>query len=106
MIGKIARYRDIQRHRGDAIKRSQSVILGTVYEKVLPFLPDFLYAPKDMVFIGKGFDYLVLDGLSDGKLEEIVFLEIKSGKSALNANEKMIREVLQKKQVRYEEYRI
>jgi len=45
--------KEIKNIRSDAIKRSQSVILGSVYEKVLPFLPDFPYAPKDMVFIGK-----------------------------------------------------
>ena len=106
LIGRISRYIDIRRHRDDAIKRSKSVILGSVYEKIIPFLPDFLYTPKDMVFIGKGFDYLVLDGLSEWSLREIIFLEIKSGKSTLNANEKMIQEVLRKKQIRYEEYRI
>jgi len=30
------------------------------------------------VFLGKGVDYLVLDGLSKGNLSKIVFLEIKS----------------------------
>lgn len=53
LIGRIRRHMDVRRDRDDAIKRSQSVILGSVYEKVLPFLPDFPYAPKDMVFIGK-----------------------------------------------------
>jgi predicted Holliday junction resolvase-like endonuclease len=52
-VGKIIRWKDVKSIRSDAIKRSQSVILGNVYEKVLPFLPDFPYAPKDMVFIGK-----------------------------------------------------
>ena len=99
------RWKDMRDIRSDAIKRSQSVILGNVYEKVLPFLPDFPYAPKDMIFIGKGFDYLVLDGLSTGLLRDIIFLEIKSGKSALNANEKMIRGSVEAKKVRFEEYR-
>ena len=62
-LGRIFRFRDMQRERKDAIKRSESVILGSIYEKILPFLPDFPYSPKDMVFLGKGFDYLVLDGL-------------------------------------------
>lgn len=53
IIGRILRHSEMRQHRDDAIKRSQSVILGSVYEKVLPFLPNFPYAPKDMVFIGK-----------------------------------------------------
>jgi len=41
-------------------------------------LPNFPYHYKDLVFLGKGIDYLVFDGLSEGNLKEIVFLEIKS----------------------------
>ena len=105
-IGRLARHRHISAERKDAIKRSEAVILGAVYEKVLPFLPEFPYAPKDMVFIGKGFDYLVLDGLSEGSLRKIVFLEVKSGGSRLNANEKMISAVVQDGHIEWEEYRI
>jgi predicted Holliday junction resolvase-like endonuclease len=106
LLGRFARHRHISAERKDAIKRSGAVILGAVYEKVLPFLPDFPYAPKDMVFIGKGFDYLVLDGLSEGTLRKIVFLEVKSGGSRLNANEKMISAVVQDGPIEWEEYRI
>lgn len=106
IIGRFARHRHIAAERKDAIKRSGAVILGAVYEKVLPFLPDFPYAPKDMVFIGKGFDYLVLDGLSEGNLRKIVFLEVKSGTSRLNINEKMISEIVQDGPIEWKEYRI
>ena len=105
LAGRILRWKEVKTIRSDAIKRSQAVILGSVYEKVLPFLPDFPYSPKDMVFIGKGFDYLVLNGLTNGALEEIVFLEIKSGKSSLNTNEKMIRTTVRDKRVKFEEFR-
>jgi hypothetical protein len=72
---------------------------------VLPFLPNFPYSPKDMVFIGKGFDYLVLDGLSEGELRKIVFLEVKSGSSRLNPNEKMIAAIVAEKAIEWKEYR-
>jgi predicted Holliday junction resolvase-like endonuclease len=39
--------------RKDAVHTSRSVILDDVYEKILPSLPGFIYAPKDMVFVGK-----------------------------------------------------
>ncbi len=68
-------------------------------------LPGFPYSPKDLVFIGKGFDYLVLDGLSSGELKEIVFLEVKTGTSSLNGNERMIRDAVRAKKVRWEECR-
>lgn len=60
------------------MKQSRSVLLGDVNEKVAPALPGFPYHFKDMVFIGKGIDYLVLDGLAEGKLRQIILLEIKS----------------------------
>jgi predicted Holliday junction resolvase-like endonuclease len=77
-----------------------------VYEKILPALPNFPFSPKDMVFIGKGCDYIIFDGLSSGELREVIFLEIKSGHAILNKNERMIRDILEKKRVRYTEYRI
>lgn len=64
--------------RQDAIRGSRNAITGEIYEKILPTLPEFPYAPKDMVFVGKGTDYIVFDGLSEGDLREIIFLELKS----------------------------
>ena len=77
--------------RQDAVRGSRNAITGEIYEKILPSMPNFPYTPKDMVFVGKWTDYIIFDGLSDGDLREIIFLEIKSGKSRLNANEKMIK---------------
>ncbi len=47
--------------RKSSLQGSRNQILGEVYEKVLPALPNFPYAPKDMVFIGKGCDYIIFD---------------------------------------------
>lgn len=57
---------------------------------------------RDMTFVGKGIDYIIFDGLSSGNLKEIVFLEIKSGSSTQNNNEKMIEDIIRKGKVRYE----
>lgn len=100
--GRIVRHRSVMRERNDAVGRSRSVILGELYETIAPLLPGFRYAPRDMVFIGKGVDYLVFDGLSEGQLREVVFLELKTGKSKQNSNEKMIERVIREGKVRYE----
>lgn len=105
LIGKTVAWKHLKHARTDAVKRSKSSILGEVYEKIVPCLPNFPFSPKDMVFIGKGFDYLVLNGLSEGKLEEIVFLEVKTGTSTLNGNEKKIKEAINTKKVRFLEWR-
>lgn len=90
----------------DAVKWSRNSIIGELYEKILPALPNFPYAPKDMVFVGKWCDYIIFDWLSEWYLREIVFLELKSGNATLNTNEKMIRDIVDRKKVRYSEYRI
>lgn len=92
----------IRRHRTDAIAKSKSVISGNVTEKIAPLLPWFPYKMRDMIFVGKGVDYIVFDGLSSWNLQEIIFLEIKSGSSHQNANERMIENVIKKSKVRYE----
>lgn len=92
--------------RNKAVQGSRSSIFGEVYEKILPALPNFPYAPKDMVFIGKGCDYIIFDGLSEGSLREIIFLELKSGNAVLNKNEKAIQYLVDHKRVRFSEYRI
>lgn len=41
-----------QKHiRKTAVRGSKNQILGELYEKILPALPDFPYAPKDMLFV-------------------------------------------------------
>lgn len=92
--------------RKQATQGSRSAIFGEVYEKILPALPNFPYAPKDMVFIGKGCDYIIFDWLSEGHLREIVFLELKSGSAQMNKNEKMIQSIVDRRRVRFSEYRI
>jgi predicted Holliday junction resolvase-like endonuclease len=106
MSGRWLRHGEIRAHRNDATNRSRSVLLGEVYEKIAPFLPEFPYAARDMVFVGKGVDYIVFDGLSEGKLERIVFLELKSGQSRLSKNELMIREAIRGNKVDYQELRL
>jgi len=91
----------MKQQRSDAVMRSRNVIIGHVHEKIAPLLPKFPYSYKDLVFLWKWVDYLVLDGLSKGNLREIVFLEIKSGSSQLNKNEQMVRDCIHQKRVSY-----
>jgi predicted Holliday junction resolvase-like endonuclease len=58
------------------------------------------------MFLGKGVDYVIFDGLYRGKLENIVFLEVKRGVSQLNKNEKMIKDAVVAGKLRYDVWRI
>jgi len=102
LIAKLYFMIRIKKQRSDAVTRSRNVVLGHVHEKIAPLLPNFPYSYKDLVFLGKGVDYLVLDGLSKGNLSKIVFLEIKSWTSTLNRNEQMIKQCIDAKRVVYD----
>lgn len=102
LIWKVLKYDKIREERKKSVKKSRSVILGETFETIAPFMKNIPYHPKDMVFIGKWIDYLVLDGLSNGNLKKIVFLEIKTWKSQLNKNEKQIKNFLNYDKVKYE----
>lgn len=105
LVAKLYFMFGIKKQRNDAVKRSRSVVLGHVHEKIAPLLPNFPYSYKDLVFLWKGVDYLVLDGLSKWNLSQIVFLEIKSGVSTLNRNEQMVKNCINQKRVSYEVWR-
>lgn len=93
--------------RKDAVKRSKAVINGQVAEQIAPFLPDFPANPSDARFIGKPVDFIVFSGLSENeKIDEILFVEVKTGKSALSEREKEVKKAIEKGNVRYVEYRI
>jgi len=96
----------IKGFRQDAVSRSRSTLLGKLWEHVAPFLPKFRYNPADMKFIGSPIDYIVFDGMGDKKIDKVVFLEIKSANSTLNAQEKRLKEAINKKKVKWEEFRI
>ena len=84
--------------RQDAIKRSTATIIGRVGEHLAPLIIFSNYGinPKDIRFIGTPIDFIVFKGLSDGKPEKIIFMEVKSGKSmTLTDKERKVRELVE-----------
>ena len=64
--------------RQDAVARSQAVTVGKVTEQLLPYLPGFRFNPKDARFLGSPVDLVVFDGLDEGELRGVWFLEVKT----------------------------
>ncbi len=86
--------------REDAINKSRAVIMGKVTEHVMPYFEDFKYNPKDARFIGTPIDFIVFDGMCDGEVKQIAFVEVKTGKSGqLSKTEKQVRDVVANRQV-------
>ena len=89
--------------RQDAVKKSASVIRGKVTEHLIPYFPEFEYNPKDARFLGTPVDFIIFDGLSEGEMNKVVFVEVKSGKTGvLSKREKLVRECIDRGKVSYE----
>jgi predicted Holliday junction resolvase-like endonuclease len=91
--------------RADAVQRSQAVTMGKVHEQLIPYLPDFPYNPKDVRFLGSPIDLIVFEGLAEGRLERIVFVEVKTGGAGLSSRERWVRDVVQAREVEWAELR-
>ena len=92
--------------RQDAVQRSQAVTVGKVSEQLLPYLPGFRFNPKDARFLGSPVDLVVFDGLSEGELRGIWFLEVKTGNAVLSARERQIRDAVLEKRIAWDELRL
>jgi len=91
--------------RADAVLRSQAVIVGKVSEQLVPFLPGFGFNPKDARFLGSPVDLVVFDGLDEGTLRRVVFLEVKTGGAVLTTRERQVRDAVQGGRIEWVELR-
>jgi len=92
--------------RAQAISQSGAVITGRVAEQLVPYIGIFPYNPKDVRFIGSPIDLIVFDGMSEGAVRRVIFLEVKTGSSALSNNQRQIRDVLRQNRVEWGEFRM
>ncbi len=98
--------RELPNHRKDAIMKSRAILGGNFSEQLAPFLPNFKHLPTECKFLGKPIDLLVFRGLDDKRIDEVVFVEVKSGDSKLTLTEKKLKEAIEGKRVSWEEYRV
>jgi len=92
--------------RRDAVQRSQATTVGLVSEQLVPFFPQFKWNPKDARFLGKPVDFIVFDGLDAEEVRAIVFVEVKTGSSALTTRERLLRDAIRQKRVEWCELRL
>jgi predicted Holliday junction resolvase-like endonuclease len=92
--------------RQDAIQRSLAVTVGKVSEQLVPYLPDFHFNPKDARFLGSPIDLVVFDGLDEGQVRRVVFIEVKTGESGLSGRERQVRDAIQARCVEWTELRV
>jgi predicted Holliday junction resolvase-like endonuclease len=90
--------------RKNAVVQSRAVLGGKFTEQMVPYFPDFRYDPTEVRFIGTPIDMIVFPGLAQGDPEEIVILEVKTGRSAqLTPQQRKIRQLIEEGMVRWDE---
>ncbi|QEJ96519.1 hypothetical protein DWQ65_07630 [Treponema phagedenis] len=109
-MGKLTARKEMQRllkeAREDAVKRSRAVLGGQFSEQIAPFLPGFPADPTEIRFIGKPIDFIAFVGNSMEDISEVLFIEVKSGKSELSKTEKSLKRAIESGFVRWVEYRV
>lgn len=103
LLGRAKHEREV---RKDAVLRSQAVVTGKVTEQLLPYLPGFEFNPKDVRFLGSPVDLVVFDGLSNGQLERVVFIEVKTGDATMTKRERQVRDAIVARRVDWREWRV
>ena len=102
LVGKIKEGRS----RKDAVRRSKAVISGQVVEQLAPLLPNFPCTLKAAKFLGQPIDYVAfVSDKKTGLIDEVLFIEVKTGGSPLSAREKSLKKAVQQGRVRYVEWR-
>ena len=97
---------ELPSHRKDAILKSRAVLGGQFSEQLAPYLPNFEFLPNECRFIGKPVDFVVFKGMDKKEINEMVFVEVKSGSSKLSPQEKNLKDTVERKKVRWVEYRV
>ena len=105
-IAKKQHEEEIPEIREDAIKQSRAVLSGQFSEQIAPYLPDFPYKPTEARFIGKPIDFVVFKGMDEKKIDEVVFVEVKSGQSQLSKVEKTLKSAVENKKILWHEYKV
>jgi predicted Holliday junction resolvase-like endonuclease len=83
-------------------QQSKSTRLGQLSEQAIGLLPNFPFDIKEMRFLGSPIDYIAFDF----EKETIHFIEVKTGKSKLTDRQKIIKKIVDKGNVKFNQIKI
>ena len=97
---------EILEARKDSIKKQRATIKGQISETLAPWSMTVVDSVSELNFLGNPIDFIGFKGL-DGKGDVYIkFIEVKSGKSKLNQNQKRVRDAVIAKRIEWVETRI
>ncbi|MEK7992723.1 MAG: Holliday junction resolvase-like protein [Planctomycetota bacterium] len=92
--------------RASAVQKSRQTMIGKTLERIAPLFKGFGHHIADVRPLFEPVDFIIFDGLYSDQVHDIVFVEFKTGGSALSTQQKSIRSAVEKKRVHFEEMRI
>ena len=96
----------IKAARKDSNDRQRSTIKGQISETIAPWSMDAVNSVKELNFLGNPIDFVGFKGLDGDDEVEIKFIEVKSGKSKLNKNQRRVKAAVLAKKIQWVEVRI
>lgn len=103
---KLEHEEQIRAARKDSNDRQRSTIKGQISETLAPWSMDAVNSVKELNFIGNPIDFVGFKGLDGDGEVEIKFIEVKSGKSKLNKNQRRVRDAVKAKRIEWVEVKI
>lgn len=85
-------------------KTAIAVGIGKIIEKILPAHKNFGLIPSDCRFLAEPIDMIVFDGVSENKIKNITFMDVKTGSATLNTHQKQIRDAIMDHDVKWRSY--
>ena len=92
--------------RKDTAARQRSTIKGAISEIIAPWSMNTVDSVKEGNFLGSPIDFVGFKGLDGEGDIDIKFIEVKSGKSRLNKNQRRIRDAVAAKRIVWVEVRV
>ncbi len=76
---------------------------GKMIEGIIPVMEGFGYDMEDCRFLANPIDYIIFEGVTQGSVNHITFMDIKAGKSAgLDTHQRKIRDAIKNNDVKFE----
>jgi predicted Holliday junction resolvase-like endonuclease len=90
---------------GRAQNTTKATNIGKVLEKIFPSMDGFQWPLADSRFLGEPIDFIVFNGLTNGKVKSIDFVEVKTGGAKLSPPQKTIKTAIEDGDVYFEVFK-
>jgi len=103
LIKELKKELDIEKEKNKKVvsqRKSSEVRLGKIGENMAPFFKDWPFDPNKFRFLGNPIDGIQFNN------DEILFIEIKTGKSRLSTSQKKIKQLIKEKKVAFATFRV